>query len=242
MLKILFSPSEGKNQGGNFPSLNSLLFDIDKRKDILDNYNKVVLSDDLIALKKMFGIKKESEFDRFCKNIYEMPTCKAINRYKGVAYEYLDIKTLDKSSTDYLEKNCIIFSNLYGPILGGDLITDYKVKQGEAINSILPEHYYKRTFSGDLDLYLENSEILDLRAGYYDKFYKPVREYMTLKFIKDEKVISHWAKAYRGIVLRELAKAQINSLSEFRKLDIPSLHVKEIKTIKLKTEIVFEIV
>ncbi len=241
MLKILFSPSEGKNTDGNSPTLNNLLFTLHKREKILTAYNKLVQSNDTDSLKKMFGIKKESEFKRFRTNIFELPTCKAIYRYNGVAYNYLDVNTLNKEAKLYLENNCIIFSNLYGPILGGDLITDYKLKQGESINSIKPEIFYKDNFTKDLDTFFENDEILDLRAGYYDKFYKPSKEYMTLKFIKNTKVVSHWAKAYRGIVLRELAKAQISSLSEFRKLDIPGLHVKEIKTLKLKTEIVFDI-
>ena len=242
MLKILFSPSEGKKAIGNHPPLNNLLFGLDKRKDILDIYNRLVLSDNTDALHKMFGIKKESEIERYRKNIFELSTCKAINRYNGVAYKYLDIDTLEEDERDYLEKNCLIFSNLYGPILGGDLITDYKIKQGESIDGISSEVFYKKAFSDNLDKFLEKSEILDLRAGFYDKFYKPSKEYTTLKFIKNTKVISHWAKAYRGIVLRELAKSQINSLDEFKKLDISGLHVKEIKKIKLKTEIVFEII
>jgi cytoplasmic iron level regulating protein YaaA (DUF328/UPF0246 family) len=65
---------------------------------------------------------------------------------------------------------------------------------------------------------------------------------MTLKFIKNSKVVSHWAKAYRGIVLRELALSQIDTLEDFGKLQIEGLHVKEIKKIKLKTEVIFEIV
>jgi len=123
-----------------------------------------------------------------------------------------------------------------------DLITDYKVKQGELIGSITPEHYYKKAFSNILDAYLESSDILDLRATYYDKFYKPSKAYTALKFMKNSKVVSHWAKAYRGIVLRELASAEINSLDDFSKLDIKGLHIIEIKKIKLKTEIVFDIV
>ncbi len=242
MLKILFSPSEGKLIGGDYPPLNELLFHLEDRNEILNEYNELVLSDNKTALHKMFGIKKEEEFKRYTHNIFTAPTCKAIKRYRGVAYDYLDIETLNPKAQEYLEKNCIIFSNLYGPILGGDLITEYKVKQGENIGSIIPEQYYKKAFSNNLDSFLESSDILDLRAGYYDKFYKPTKTYTTLKFMKDGKVVSHWAKAYRGIVLRELASAQISSLDDFSKLNIKGLHVKEIKKIKLKTEIVFDII
>ena len=92
-----------------------------------------------------------------------------------------------------------------------------------------------------MDLYLNNDEILDLRAGYYDKFYKINKPYTSLKFLKDGKTVSHWAKAYRGVVLRELAKHDIKSIEEFMSLEIEGLSVQEIKVIKNKTEIIYNI-
>jgi cytoplasmic iron level regulating protein YaaA (DUF328/UPF0246 family) len=81
-----------------------------------------------------------------------------------------------------------------------------------------------------------------LRAGFYNKFYKPSSLYTTLKFIKDGKVVSHWAKAYRGIVLRELAKNNIRNMDEFMKMGIKGLSLKEIINKKIHTEIVYEII
>jgi hypothetical protein len=42
-------------------------------------------------------------------------------------------------------------------------------------------------------------------------------------------------------VLREIAKAGINTIDEFMKLEIDGLSVQEIKVIKNKTEIVYRI-
>ncbi len=92
-----------------------------------------------------------------------------------------------------------------------------------------------------MEAYLEDDEILDLRAGFYDKFYKPQKEYTTLKFIKEGKVVSHWAKAYRGIVLREIAKAGVETVEAFMKLPIEGLSIQEIQTKKNKTEIIYTI-
>lgn len=80
-----------------------------------------------------------------------------------------------------------------------------------------------------------------MRAGYYDKFYDVKKPYTTLKFLKNGKTVSHWAKAYRGIVLREIAKNNISSLEEFQALEIENLTLKEILLIKNKTEIIYEI-
>ncbi|WP_373036784.1 YaaA family protein [Sulfurimonas sp.] len=241
MLKILFSPSEGKNRGGE-ESPKELLGSNKARKEILDEYNKIVTGKNEEDIKDLFGFKKISDCEAYINDVFNSALMSAIQRYQGVAYDYLDINSLDAGQVEYLKKNTIIFSNLYGPILGGDAIANYKVKQGNDIGSITPDKFYKERFTYQLDLYLNNDDILDLRAGYYDKFYKVTKPYTTLKFLKDGKTVSHWAKAYRGLVLRELAKNNINSMEEFMALEIDGLQVKEIKVIKNKTEIVYNIV
>jgi hypothetical protein len=241
LLKILFSPSEGKNSGGNTPQ-KPLLGAINARDEILKSYNTIVQSGNEEAIKELFGIKKFSACEPYVVDIFETTFMHAIERYQGVAYDYLNYKEQNQTTKEYLQKNTIIFSNLYGPIFGGDTIANYKVKQGNNIGEIAPDKFYKERFSYQLDLLLGDNEILDLRAGYYDKFYKVTKPYTTLKFLKDGKTVSHWAKAYRGIVLRELAKNKISSLEEFMSLEIEGLQIKEIKVIKNKTEIIFDII
>jgi len=241
MLKILFSPSEGKNPNGD-EQKKDIFGAIDARDDILKAYNDIVLSKNEDDIKKLFGIKKFEDCKPYINDIYNSALMCAIQRYQGVAYDYLDINSLDDKSLEYLKQNTIIFSNLYGPLLGGDPIANYKVKQGNSIGDIIPEKFYKDRFSYQLDLYLHDTDILDLRAGYYDKFYKITKPYTTLKFLKDGKSVSHWAKAYRGLILREVAKNDINSLEEFMALEIDNLNVQEIKIIKNKTQIIYNIV
>ena len=240
MLKILFSPSEGKNSGGN-EIKKELLGSNDARDKILTTYNKIVNSKDEEKIKKLFGFKKWSDCEPYICDIFNSPLMCAIERYKGVAYDYLEYNSLDEDAKEYLKNNTIIFSNLYGAILGGDSIANYKVKQGNSIGDIEPDRFYKDRFSYQLDLYFSNDEILDLRAGYYDKFYKPNKSFTTLKFLKNGKVVSHWAKAYRGLVLKAIAKNNITSIKDFMSLEIDTLSVHEIKTIKNKTEIVYNI-
>lgn len=240
MLKILFSPSEGKNPGGNEAS-RELLGSNSARIDIFNEYNKILKRADEDEISKLFGIKKFNDCKPYIQDIFSSPLMSAIERYQGVAYDYLEYPSLDEKAKNYLKQNTIIFSNLYGPLLGGDTIANYKVKQGNDIGSITPDKFYKDRFSYQLDLFLAKDEILDLRAGYYDKFYKSSRPYTTLKFLKNGKTVSHWAKAYRGIVLREIAKHKITSIKDFMSLEIEGLSVAEIKTIKDRTEIVYNI-
>jgi len=240
MLKILFSPAEGKNIGG-IEEKKTLLGSNEARTTILDKYNNIIKNGDEQEIKKLFGFKTFKQCEPYINDIYNSQLMCAIQRYQGVAYDYLNYSSLDKTQQQYLKENTIIFSNLYGAILGGDTIANYKVKQGNDIGDISPDRFYKDRFSYQLDLFLAKDEILDLRAGYYDKFYKINKPYTTLKFLKNGKTISHWAKAYRGIILRELALASITSIDEFMKLEIQNLSVKEIRKTKNKTEIIYDI-
>ena len=144
----------------------------------------------------------------------------------------------------------MIFSNLFGVLKAGDVgLPDYKLKQGETFNNLKIEKFYMDNFSFALDKYLENEDIIDLRAGFYEKFYKINKPYVTMKFIKDGKVVSHWAKAYRGIILKLLAKNSIKTISifinssivfieELMNMEIENLSIEEIKKQKNKTEII----
>jgi len=240
MLKILFSPSEGKKSGG-INSSSELLGAVEARNEILKTYNFIVKSKDEEAIKHLFGFKKFSDCSPYMVDLFNSEMMEAVERYQGVAYDYLEYEKLSSDAQRYVKKNTIIFSNLYGPIYAGDMIANYKVKQGNKIGDIEPDKFYKDRFSYQLDLLLYNDDILDLRAGYYDKFYKPNKQYTTLKFLKGGKVVSHWAKAYRGLVLKAVANADIKDISDFKKLEIEGLNIHEIKTIKNKTEIVYNI-
>ena len=242
-MKILLAPSETKIEGGidNF-NLNSLLFNkmSSTRKILLHHYVNLLQQKDMSKLSKMFGLKKEEDILYHCKDIVHELTMKAIERYTGVAFDYLDYPLLEVSSKAYIDQHVILCSNLFGFLRADDMIPEYRLKQGEAIGDLKPEKLYKEQ-SYLMDEYLADEDILDLRAGFYDKFYKPTKPYTTLKFIKNGKVVRHWAKAYRGIVLREIAQAKINTLEEFMKLPLKNLSISEIQTKKNRTEIIYKI-
>jgi cytoplasmic iron level regulating protein YaaA (DUF328/UPF0246 family) len=242
-MKILLAPSETKTKGGNDNfNLDSLLFKSlsSTRKQLLHKYINILQKNDFSELSKMFGLKKEHDVNYHNRDIIHELTIKAIERYTGVAFDYLNYKSLEKDSKEYIDKNVILCSNLFGFLRADDLIPEYRLKQGEAVGELKPEKLYKEQ-SYLMEEYLKDEDILDLRAGFYDKFYKPTKNYTTLKFIKEGKVVSHWAKAYRGLVLREIAKVKIDSIEEFMNLSIENLSINEIQTKKNKTEIIYTI-
>jgi len=242
-MKILLAPSETKKSGGNNSfDIEQLSFhNLNIRTEIVSRYYTIIHNNKTDIIKKMFGLKKDKDIEELLSDISNKTTFKAIQRYTGVAFDYLSYNSLPKDAQAYIDNNVIIFSNLFGIIKAKDLIPNYRLKQGEPIDDIRVERLYREPISKILDEELQNEDILDIRASYYDRFYKPSKRYISLKFLKDSKVVSHWAKAYRGIVLKEVAINDIQTLDEFLKLPIQNLSIKEIQENKKKMEIIYDI-
>jgi uncharacterized protein len=243
---ILFSPSEGKKLDGDFPALNmqELLFPElqDKRLPLLNAYNELILKGSQEQLHKLTGIKKDEEIQKYRHDLFTSATMPALQRYDGVAYDYLDLSALSKEEKKYLYKQTVVFSNLFGPIRGGDLIPAYKFKQGSTLNDIVTEKVYKKEFSSSLDTLLKDELVLDLRAGFYEKFYTLDQPFITMKFLKGGKSVSHWAKAYRGKVLRTLAQVQPENEKALLQMHYEGLNfIESIPYKKHGTMLVYEV-
>ncbi|WP_418181178.1 YaaA family protein [Aliarcobacter lanthieri] len=244
-MKILFSPSETKISGGeeNGFNKNSFIFPefFEKRLEIINSYNKFLQIASNDELYRLFGTKKNEIIEKHRIDIFKNPIMKAIKRYEGVAYDYLSYNNLEKSAQKYIDNNVLIFSNLFGVLKASDKIPDYKLKQGETFLNLKIEKFYNDNFSNILDEYLQDEDIVDLRAGFYEKFYTIKKPYLTMKFIKDGKVVSHFAKAYRGEILKTLAQNSINTFDDLMNLELKNLKIEEIKEQKFKREIVYSI-
>ena len=243
-MKILLAPSETKSLGGNrefklenlsFTNLNSV------RGSLIDEYEAILKRANFDELKELFGLKKQEDIQIQIDEYFSNQAKEAILRYTGVAFDYLDYLSLNDKEKEYINNNLLIFSNLYGVVKPNDFILNYKVKQGAKIDSLKPEAIYKEALKDILDKELENEDILDIRAGFYNKFYKPAKFYTTLKFLKNGKVVSHWAKAYRGLVLRYCAINSIETIDEFISMPIEGLSLKEIIESKNSQEIIYEV-
>ncbi|BBG66702.1 UPF0246 protein YaaA [Hydrogenimonas sp.] len=245
-MTILFAPSEAKKEGGSghMDRDSFCLPDLyDKRVEAAERYNEMLKNGSMEEISKLTGIKDEKQLERYRTDIFTAPVMRAAERYDGVAYSYLEYTSLTPEAQRYVDEHLLIFSNLFGPIRAKDLIPDYKLKQGEHIGSFAPEKFYREHFTQALDDYLsERGPVVDLRAGFYEKFYKLSMPSITMKFLKNGKSVSHWAKAYRGRVLKEMAKRGIMDEESLLAMDIENLAIVEIKQIKNRKEIVYEIV
>jgi hypothetical protein len=245
-MKILLAPAETKKDGGEFPPYCKENFEyrdiFDVKDTIVKEYEQLLQNSSIEKLSSWFGLKNLKECEKYKTSILNKPTMKAILRYTGVAFDALDYENLDINTQKYCDENVILFSNLFGPIKSSDYIPNYKFKQGAELSSIDVKNEYKTKTKDFLDYEL-GDEVVDLRAGFYDKFYKmkPSCKVVTYKFLKNGKVVSHWAKYYRGLVVKELAKNNISNFEELMHLEIEGLKLLEIQEKKNVKTLVMEI-
>ncbi len=243
-MKILLAPAETKREGGEFSPycINNFYFKeiAQTRDEVVSKYEDFLEKSSLEELSSWFGLKNLKECEKYSQAIKEKPTMKAIQRYTGVAFDAIDYDNLSKEAQHYCENQVILFSNLFGPLKADDKIPDYKFKQGAILPSCDVIKLYKENIKNILDEYL-GDEVIDLRAGFYDKFYKPSASTITFKFLKDGKVVSHWAKHYRGQIVKELAINNIKNFDELMKLEVEGLSLLEIQEKKNLKTIIMEI-
>jgi len=231
-MKILLAPSERKTKGGDFPPVNKKSFIFpeiyQKRVEIIKKYDAFLQTTDDV---KNFGEDKSSVFARATK--------KAVLRYSGVAFEHLDYKSLDEKAKEWINKNVLIFSNLFGVISANDRIPYYTLKQGKKPGfDIYKAH--KEVFTPILEEINKKEIFIDLRAKFYEKIYKP-KNSVTFSFIKNGKIVSHFAKAYRGLLTRHIAIHKPNTIDELLKIEFPNVKIIEIREKKKNLEIICKV-
>lgn len=218
---ILFSPSEEKKfiykspENIKFHFLESLLFGADIRIDFINNYLNF-LKYPKSNYQYVIGIKEDKVFNASI-NLDKANTIEAINLYNGVAFKALDINSLSKDGIEFIYKNVLIFSNLFGPIRASDKIPYYKLKQGQTFNSNTIYTLYSK-FISVLDNYI-SGDVLDLRAEFYIKVYKLKIPHIKVEFYKNGKKSTHYSKYYKGLLLRNIALS-MNYVEPFKILDI----------------------
>ncbi|MCI5969407.1 YaaA family protein [Helicobacter sp.] len=251
---ILFSPSEKKcfTHKNAIPSTNTYFykdFICKNLQEILESYTQYLQHASDAQLQKLFGAKTISlNALSLAQNLFNSPLLDSIKRYDGVAFNALDYENLDKNAQDYLAQNLLIFSNLFGVLKTTDKIPYYDLKQGEGFSfkslNFTTKQFYADNFA-NICKFLETTkaeslEFLDLRASFYQKCF-PLHKIpnslshknahiLTPNFIKNGKIVSHYAKFYRGILLQTCAKKGVSSLEKLLHTEITGLTLRDKNT------------
>jgi len=211
-MKILIPPSEGKAKvKPKEITFNQTNFTFEKEVNQVIRLLKLIDNEDL---KSIYGTSQEKAemFHRQNEDIFQSRCVPAIQRYTGVVYEHLDWKTLSDVAKEYMNKNILIFSGLFGMTTPTTLIPDYKLK----MNVLSLQYHWNPT----LTKALENEELIfDLLPQVYRKAYTPNKNVIKVEFIVENKgkktSAGHYGKAVKGKFIRFLAENKIKNINDF---------------------------
>ena len=212
-MKILIPPSEGKSkikpQEIKFEDTN-FVFERSVRQvvrllNLIDNED----------LRSIYGTSQEKSelFHRQNEDIFKSRCAPAINRYTGVVYQHLEWESLSKEAKEYMNKNILIFSGLFGMTTPSTLIPDYKLKM-----NVLSLQYH---WTPILTEALQDEELIfDLLPQVYRKAYMPNKNTVQIEFKVEGKgntrSAGHFGKAVKGKFIRFLSMNQIDNIKDFK--------------------------
>ncbi|MGK2855116.1 MAG: YaaA family protein [Microbacteriaceae bacterium] len=215
---ILLPPSETKRDGGvgapldigalSFPALHPV-----RRRIVAD---LVRLSRDAFALSAALKLgPNQQEHVRRVRLLRRSATMPALDRYAGVLYDAIGVGALDAPARSFAAEHLLIHSALFGLIGADDAIPAYRFSH----DSRLPGHDLRAEWAGPTARQLAGSDglILDLRSAAY-AILGPLPDApraWTLRVVAPDdhgghRVLSHFNKKSKGLLVRELLSAGID--------------------------------
>jgi cytoplasmic iron level regulating protein YaaA (DUF328/UPF0246 family) len=134
--------------------------------------------------------------------LHEAPAAKAAKVYTGVLYEALRPQDLDVKS----QNRIAVFSGLFGVVRLTDRIPAYRCPAGINLPGIGPLGTFWRTHLGGTLTGGGHGLLIDLRSGPYAAMAR-LGGAVTVKVVHDGKVVSHFNKATKGALVRDLLAA-----------------------------------
>ena len=174
-------------------------------------------------LRSIYGTSQEKSeiFHRQNQDIFKSHCAKAIERYTGVVYEYLNWETLDENAKDYMEKHVRIFSGLFGLLTPNTLIPNYKLK----MNVLSLQYHWTPVLTKELE---KEDLVFDLLPQVHRKAYKPAKNVIKIDFsvVKKGKktAAGHFGKAVKGKFIRYLAQNNVLTLDDFKGFEYDGFH------------------
>jgi uncharacterized protein len=208
---VLLPPSETKSAGGDGAPLDLAALTAPEltgvRTEIAESLVK--LADDVPAARAALGLspKQDAEIARNAE-LWTSPTRPAIERYTGVLYDALDVRTMTRAQRARAGRRLAVGSALFGLVRAEDPIPAYRLSAGSALPGLPTlRAMWKPALSPVLAAVDEL--VVDLRSGSYAAL-APVPGAVTIEVLSERpdgsrSVVSHFNKAHKGRVARLLA-------------------------------------
>ncbi len=163
---------------------------------------------------------KQREWVQIDARLGRAPTAAAIEIYTGVLYDALDVASLASPARNRVEREVWIASALFGIVRADEPIPSYRMSAGSRIPGLDSLPSFWRTPIDKTIASIDPGLIVDLRSGPYAALWRPKHEVgvVTVKIWQRStngvvKAVSHFNKATKGRLLRELVSAEARPTS-----------------------------
>ncbi|MDI3419961.1 peroxide stress protein YaaA [Streptomyces luteolus] len=221
---VLLPPSEGKAASGrgaplkveglSLPGLN------EARQAVLDELVELCAADEEKA-REVLGLSEGLRAE-VAKNA-ELRTAGARPAgeiYTGVLYDALGLASLDAAAKRRASKSLLVFSGLWGAVRVTDKIPSYRCSMGVKLPGLgALNAYWRGVMAEALPEAAGQGLVLDLRSSAYASAWKPKGEVagrtatvrvlhsQLVDGVEKRSVVSHFNKATKGRVVRDLLQA-----------------------------------
>ena len=208
---VLLPPSETKAPAGDGAPLDLAALSWPELTDVRAELVKalVELAADRPAARAALGLSATQD-DELARNaaLCTSPTRAAVERYTGVLYDALAVRTLTRAQRARADRRLVIGSALFGLVRAGDPIPAYRLSAGCTLPGQPPLRALWRPVLGPA-LAASGELVVDLRSGAYQAL-APVPGAVTVDVVSERPdgtrtVVSHANKAHKGLVARLLA-------------------------------------
>jgi hypothetical protein len=208
---VLLPPSETKAGGGHGAPLDLAALSSPELTGVRARIAGALvdLSGDLPAARAALGLSpgQDAEVARNA-DLWTSPTRPALERYTGVLYDALAVRTMTRAQRARADQRLAVSSALFGLVRGHDPIPAYRLSAGSALPGLPTLRSLWRPALGPVLAQVDDL-VVDLRSGPYAAL-APVAGAVTLQVVTggpdgSRSVVSHANKAHKGLVARLLA-------------------------------------
>ena len=209
---VLLPPSETKHPGGDGPALDLAALTAPELTGVRTELAEalVKLADDVPAARAALGVSAAQD-DEIARNaaLWTSPTLPALERYTGVLYDALYVRSLTRAQRARADARLAVGSALFGVLRAGDRIPAYRLSAGSALPGLPTLRALWRPALTPV-LAAEPGLVVDLRSGAYAAL-APVPGAVTVQVLSERAdgtraVVSHFNKAHKGRLARLLAR------------------------------------
>ena len=208
---VLLPPSETKHAGGGGAPLDLGALSHPELTPVRERLVTALtaLAADVPASRTALGLSpaQDGEIARNAA-VRSSPTMPALDRYTGVLYEALDVRSLTRGQRRRADARLAVGSALFGLVRGGDLVPGYRLSAGSQLPGLPSLRALWRPALAPV-LAAAGELVVDLRSGGYAEL-APVPGAVTVTVLSERpdgtrSVVSHFNKAHKGRIARLLA-------------------------------------